>query len=871
MRKEITVIFGLFMAVLLIGLVTASINIGNKSHSIETRYGPSQNILGWINVSFSNELSTSKFIDSLNHQISLIDLIKQNPFYNYTCSPSHCETDYSPSAELTDSLNENGEHIIGMSLTGEISEIREINMDITSLVSSTSCSNQLKVDFFNDGIIEFSNNKSSIETCPGTKTYGCYNTLLSAEETSIDNVPFCQRITLPEAPGFELGAWVKKYDAGRVLTMSLYDSEGYEVENGECTLPDASTSGGEISCVVNHTVTNSSDYYVCLGVKSGTGNYKTKGYGATIGDVCGFYNYPSSTENAAYWIFAYAKKFAPVSNIQIRNTLTDGDDLAVLTEEYLNNRYGNLNCSNGCSIPIKIISNEEITTPEIYFQNIEIEYAKTLGLVTSNKLYFLTETPSKINSKFGKLNLDVSGLKVRDYYGNFTYKLEFEDKTVFSERLSVEQAPLIKGISPTSTAYAFPTKFALTGDNLQNVKSFFWDFGDNSTETTTVNSTTHVYADDGQYNLIVMITDNNGIKSSKSFTITVSSPKELINTTLKKMRKDLDLSDSQIKNFSLTYRPKISELINIEKLKANVSSLESKYNLANESDYPGLVSQILSLKVPEKVQITKLSQDYTLFPQEENVNLELLRNIGGGNYEGQTQEYIDAVVFWNLENIDITGTLTQFSATYYGSQEILLTGFELELNEKTSLQESPYFVLENTRGIEFYRDYDQIEEEGYSYLQLPEGGMDIILITSENLGFEDLPIFISPVLSSLPVEEPPVVLEPDKFKWPIYITIIIFLLIVAFIVYLWLQSWYKKKYESHLFKNNTDLYNLYHYIEAQRGKGVEDGEISHKLKKSGWSSEQVRFAMRKHSNKLTGMLEIPIEKLLKIFSKKETK
>jgi len=97
------------------------------------------------------------------------------------------------------------------------------------------------------------------------------------------------------------------------------------------------------------------------------------------------------------------------------------------------------------------------------------------------------------------------------------------------------------------------------------------------------------------------------------------------------------------------------------------------------------------------------------------------------------------------------------------------------------------------------------------------------------------------------------------------------LLFAGIIAYIILQKWYKRRYEDYLFKNKNDLYNLLHYIEAQRKKGVHESEIHYKLKNSGWNSEQIKYATRKHSGLRTGMLEIPIEKVFKKIDEKDSR
>ena len=84
-----------------------------------------------------------------------------------------------------------------------------------------------------------------------------------------------------------------------------------------------------------------------------------------------------------------------------------------------------------------------------------------------------------------------------------------------------------------------------------------------------------------------------------------------------------------------------------------------------------------------------------------------------------------------------------------------------------------------------------------------------------------------------------------------------------------MQEWYRRKYEGHLFNNRNDLYNLISYIQSATKSGVSDDEMANKLRRIGWSSEQVNYVVRKYSGRKTGMVEIlPLGKVLDKFNKK---
>ena len=72
--------------------------------------------------------------------------------------------------------------------------------------------------------------------------------------------------------------------------------------------------------------------------------------------------------------------------------------------------------------------------------------------------------------------------------------------------------------------------------------------------------------------------------------------------------------------------------------------------------------------------------------------------------------------------------------------------------------------------------------------------------------------------------------------------IVLFLGLLGYILLRW---WYKKNYETHLFKDKKDIYNLMNFIKNARSRGMADGDVTKKLKKNGWEGGQIRYAFKK--------------------------
>ena len=135
--------------------------------------------------------------------------------------------------------------------------------------------------------------------------------------------------------------------------------------------------------------------------------------------------------------------------------------------------------------------------------------------------------------------------------------------------------------------------------------------------------------------------------------------------------------------------------------------------------------------------------------------------------------------------------------------------------------------------------------------------------TTEDINTANLPAFISPSISRLSIIENETLPEEKKTsKWLIFGLVILALLVIGIIVYIVLQEWYRRKYEKHLFPNRNDLYNMVNYVHNAIKKGLKNSHIEDNLKKVGWSGERIRYVMRKYAGKRTGMLEIPITKII---------
>jgi PKD repeat protein len=871
MNKEgLRIILFFVLVIFFLNFISASFEFGNPTHFFDKNYGPFENLNGWINMSFNEESINSIFLDSFGNSISLIELLKKNNNYFYSCDTKNCISDYlttNKSLIKNFSLKVGDSKILGFKLEEDLKSIDSISFLVESNAEK-SCYNQLSFDFLNDYSIDFSNEKFLLEEgCSFLKNYGCFSGDVDSSEYIIGKFPnkHCQKVFLSESPAFELGAWIKRDGDQREIIAEIYNLDGSSVEDGSCVLSDINEE--EFSCLVNYSLSDSKEYYVCI-YSNEEGISKIKGY--YLLDGCGFYGTSIQSENAAFKIFAEGKKFDNFGILNITNSLNNDNSLGVFAEDYIIEKYGSLNClAKGCIVPFKLTSQKQ---QDITISNLEFKYESNFGQTISNYFYDLEEVPAKVNSDFQKLFLDKGNFILPFDYGNKSFKLNFSNREILSENLIIEKVPIIKSFFPTKIASVYPTIFNIKVDSSSPILSYEWIFGDNETIITSDNNVKHAYSLNGNYKLKVIVTDSNQRISSKIFDITVESPKKMINATLSEIKDDLNKLEKEFNELSFFYKKSLEETLELGLLNDKLKQLQRDYNsVVLEEDYIPIVEDILELRIPKEVYISKNTSNLVFYPEKENVNLGILETIEGKDYEIEDEEnYIEGVFMWNKKNLDTNVKFIEFSVKYKDSlEEPLLRFFELNMIKKDSSVRDPYFILENLENLKFEENYLELESSGYIYIILTGKNKKILFSTTEDVDFINLPLFISPEIARLPLIE--VVIEDEEpKKWKLFIAILFLLLIILMISYIILAEWYKRKYESSLFKNPNSLYNLLIFIKIARGKGEDYKKIRLRLRKAGWNSEQIIYAIKKYSGKRTGMFELPFIKFLEIFKKKNS-
>ena len=870
MRLKFVVI--LVMLVLLSDLALA---FEYSNHSIDKVYGAGDSIRGWLNISFQNENINSIISSNFPGTIELIDLLDKSSA-NYTCNPLDCSNGYISTGGATSksfSLSYGQEKLISFFINENIQQIISLSFNI-SVTNPSYCTNPLKIDLLDDGSIDWKSNKVGNDfSCPYGNGTGCFNVSEQLVEGEIGNQIYCEKIKLMASEKFRLGAWVRNgttHWSSGLLKMSLYDLDSNEIDY--CDLPSPSDAGGEISCEINYSNEDAQDYYVCLKSEDDV-DYKIKKEDV---NPCGFYGEPpGSTDKHDYYIFARAGKFSSIGNIVLNQDEYEKQgnvNLADDIENYILNKYAN--CSAGCSIPIKLKSYGDLN---INIYGISLRYTSGGITRTSDKIYNASIQQAKLSSNIVELNLDSANITVPSTIGNRTFFLYLDNNTIFSDNIRIENVPVIKNIFPKIVPAAKLTTFTLnvSAPSNRSIVEYRWDFGD-GWENTTQNKITHTYIEIGDYELKVEVEDSLGYKSSKIFGISAVSPKENVNSTIRTYKGRLSNITSKIALMPSWYKDKIENLLVLDDLTSEIQALEQKYSSATSDDeYVEIMTDLNELEVPIVIKESSLGT-LPFFVDVDDIKPSYFADFGAGSLEGSEESYKDAIAAWSQGSLDLELEFKYISAYYDDKVENLLSVFNLDIKPKENLDKEIYVIIEDTdiifSGQQNTKDFT--DAVGVKFPNIEERNLEFAI--SGDVPVNELVLYLSPEFSQIELGENVscningVCEQGENSKncpqdcrpWGWMTVLLIILFFAAIVAYIFMQWWYKEKYESYLFKNRNDLYNLMNFISNARSQGLQDKDIASRLKQSGWSGEQISYVFKK----MAGKAIMPFD-FLKLFKK----
>ncbi len=848
MKKLVIVVF------LLCSIFLVSAETELHDFNVGFSYNLEDSVEGILNVTIEDEPVDLNVSTNFDQSMSLKDLLNKNKNV-YSCEPSDCKNGYDYSnAEKSKQISLDSEELVGFVLSGEGIEVSGLRFDLGSDFSE-SLTSQLKLDMFGD-VWEFSEYSDSFSS---VKDFGCFNISNMEEGPLIRTSSYCEKISVSKTPSLRLGALVNLAD-DEDLVMSIYsDLSGAYL--GECVY----NPNNEDDCVVNTGEEFQGEYYVCVSSDVPT-DYTV--YVEEDNYTCG-YVYPDSSDKD-YAVFARQALYASADYLEVKEV--DYDSFVESANNYISSKYWD-QCSDGCVLPIKISGIDQ----GLVIENITIDYKKSGEDHVEENVYDLEVKEALLNYE-GLINLSLSGFNISSDKERFN--LYFGDDELIDEPIEVISGILIRSIAPRNPPAGVEVSFYVDVDSDFEIDRYVWDFGDGTKIETENSSAKHLYSNLSSYSLNVEVYAGN-YSDEKTFSIVAGSPRVVLNKTFKAKQEALDSAENDVGSFPLWYQEDLKDMSEVEIYQEELSRLKREKESAYEDvEYLDIALELEALNVPSKIYIGE-NQEMPYIPEMEVINPEAVVEFAGGSSDS-VEGYKNSIMQWQLENLEGSVGLTKINLIdYEGDEKDLMNVYDLTLTSNYD-KETYLFIDKKLEDLYFESETARKVGEYSVFVLQPNEERSFSFYTDSEVGF-----FVSPKLSLLPLD---VQIDacnfngvceegenPDNCRndckpigWTIFYLFLLFF--IALIVYTALQVWYKSRYESHLFKDRKQLFNLVMYITNARARGMSDKEIVKQLKDKKWSKERINYALGKAKGEKVGMYEfIPIEKIFAYFRNKRVK
>ncbi|MDD5193813.1 MAG: PKD domain-containing protein [Candidatus Nanoarchaeia archaeon] len=437
----------------------------------------------------------------------------------------------------------------------------------------------------------------------------------------------------------------------------------------------------------------------------------------------------------------------------------------------------------------------------------------------------------------------------------------------------------IKDVLPHTPPILISTEFSVLLDKAYGNLTYLWNFGDGSPEIITKTGVlSHTYQRKGAYELKVEVY-NLTEKTNKTVRINAISPKEYISSIINMYKEDLKTVEDQINSLPQWISDEVKKNISLGDLNSSIFVQEKRYeNATSDDEYTDIVKKLLDIRIPFGFLVSEEISPSECFPNENQLDLEVLKEIGAGNVSGEREDYFNAIELWGIENVYVS--LESKTYSYYYRDKVVNTLFShVKINfEPLKKIDKMYFLINGNpekiilkNGTESKQNFGTAAGIIFSNLDRDKS---IEIIYPETIDIIDCPFYFSPDFNELDKSEDIVItcdndgvcdngensLNCRNDCKPLKMTfmLIFILFLSALVIYIILQEWYKRRYETRLFPNKNDLYNIMSFINNSLKQGLKKQEVIGKLKEMDWGGEQLNYAWKKFHGKRTGMFEIPV-------------
>lgn len=838
MRREVF----LFVVLLLsCTLVSAKISISNEH--LERSYSGGSSLRGTFQLSLTNHPADTRITSNVLGSVRLLDLLRQQGLQegsDYTCSSSGCDTSYR--AYQTLSSIGSGTTLFGFNVSKSDVSLQDVKLTLTGS-SNPSCTPPFIITI-GDHIL--SSNAYRADMLCGIRAYGCFNPDLNADQytrVKISNQGLCERVRLNAAPAYMLGARVSNTTngVGSSLTLNLYTNDSTLLDG--CTLPGLHQQTEELTCVMNTSLADAGDYYLCIAVSNDNSDYGIRT--EEQGSICGT-GILGEAFSVDYELFALRLGYDGFSSMNISQAYEARYDqsLTEYFDEYLAEQYNRV-CTGGCFLPFSL----NTSSGGLEVQNAQIRFTSSGNTYTDTKVYSGKEQPGTINANATLIRAEQLPFTFPQTGNVSSFTLLADGTLLLTVPVTFSQG-LQARLFPTSYATGVPTTFVVTSP--YNITSTTWNFGDGQPQTVQGSAIKHVLHSSTNVSVSVTVIGIGGAQSVLTQTLTAVNLNESARVLVSTFSQALTSLRSSIQALPSTTQNTVAQYVNLSVYEQALQVAQQQLMSSNESVLSDIITSLSSLAVPQRVFISNtitspLDVGYkTLDPSYAtviyNISLppEKIEDIRLGIIDWITQHYTTQARVQTLSVQSLTGETISIATLYSLSLQ------SIQGNEKGFLVVDYPLASLGT----------PLKDETHigTLFQIPDTGLISFSLTESSLA--SLGMFIMPPASFFDAYK---TYTSEKRPFPTGLLIFFIILLVSGLLggYIFLQEWYKRSYQQQLFPRIDDLYNVIYFVYTSRINGLAEQDIVTKLRQQKWSGEHIRYAVRKLDGKRTGMWEIP--------------
>lgn len=836
-------------AALISSLGSAAFSVDANASTVKKEYNIGDKLSGTISISFANESSDSLLSANLgSKKITLADWLKQagkKAGIDYNCTFAGCASDYQARQEVS-SMSITGQQpkMVGFKISGA-----NISAKTVSFIASTSlpnsCSKQFSIDVLDRDSHILENYRYTDQLC-GNPLRGCFDHTLTEDKYQYANLTrasYCERLSLNPAPAYSFTANITKPSTAKYeeVSFDLYNGD-FTTLYGSCTLAQ-----GESRCTINYTITREGTYAACVSSNETNSAYQVRTEQSDL--ICGTANL-GQTMTRDFDISAHALEYAS------GQTLFDNDKYAMLNNEenitdainnYLKEEYNSDCIGQDCFIPLQLIGDAQTLT----FTNPLLVYESDGVLITQNKLYEIARTPSSINSGRMLVSLDAAQLNVSSR--NTLLQINLGNTSVIKSAVTVSSIPI--SIEPTFALIGVSTEFTIHS-NL-SITSATWKFSDDGSTQTGVKAR-HTFAKAGTYNIDVTAVTSNG-SFTKTQQILVGEPRTSAEELVASTQANLGAISTSIKTVPQWMLPGVESKINIIQWNNSLMAIKEKLNYAsNDSEYLQIISEVQALGVPESFGVTR-SGSFPLIATYSNINVDYLNTLYGEDQTNPDQARA-AILEWTRDNYNGQIEVITYGVGAADGNSPLVTKVKITLDPVVASDNQRYLIIDYPlESLHFLTGYSEKELQSGTYIPIQSSSVIEFYVEGETT-IENLGVYVVPALSELRREGYSYEVLPSnegKVKSFIYIALIILIVVLA-VVAVAMQYWYRNNYEKHLFPKEESLFNVMTFIYNSKKNNLKEGDIRKNLLSSGWTREQISYALGRYEGKIFGIFGLPI-------------